>query len=113
MHARLGCMQLSCSPLAARLHRRTGLASYMNVAATDPLQAVGLVAFDDEELSAPPVRDAVAQLLQGADEDASVMKDASTSTAAAAAAELLYVVAFSRNCTGAVCCVLLCTCSHC
>lgn len=63
-----------------------GLASYMNVAVTDPLQQLGVVAFDDTELAAAaPPSSALGDNLNAPEENL----------------KTLYVVAFSRNCTGA------------
>jgi hypothetical protein len=68
-----------------------GLASYMNVAITDPLQQTGLLAYDDEELL-----QADAQTLQPQVADTS---DASDSEGMPTPSNL-FVVAFSRNCSG-------------
>lgn len=64
-----------------------GTASYMNVAITDPLQQTGLLAFDDEELrwAAPSPHLMLSIVL---DAEHSPLRDS------------LFVVAFSRNCSG-------------
>lgn len=63
-----------------------GLASYMNIAVTDPLQQLGLVAFDDVELFSSGMP--AAEVFN------------SNSTAPTTEDNLLYIIAFSRNCTG-------------
>jgi hypothetical protein len=69
------------------LDANAGIASYMNVAITDPLSQTGLLAYDDEELRhAVPAR----KILESKDSD----------TEDAHPRANLFVVAFSRNCSG-------------
>lgn len=62
-------------------HMRTGLASYVNVAGSDPIARLGLAAFDDSELQGSAL-----PYLAG--------------TAFEGLANLMYVVRFARDCTG-------------
>jgi hypothetical protein len=69
------------------LDANVGIASYMNVAMTDPLSQTGLLAYDDEELrQAIPTREIFVSKVSDA-EDAEPHDN-------------LFVVAFSRNCSG-------------
>lgn len=72
---------------------------YMNVAITDPLAQQGLLAFDDQELSAagPAAAAAFRHQQQAGPQDKPALHE---SIITALQQGLLYVVAVSRNCTG-------------
>jgi hypothetical protein len=97
----------------------TGLGSYMNVAVTDPLQQLGLAAFDDRELAAAAAAAAKAQLAKLADthemfapansssssgQSKHVARDVGGTSRQTDTApdnvNLLYLAAFSRDCSG-------------
>jgi hypothetical protein len=80
---------------------RAGLATYMNVAITDPLQQRGLLAFDDAELTqaGPEAAAVLANTVRAS--SATTERDTVDADLLAALQEgLLYVVAVSRNCSG-------------